>query len=76
MKILKLFIVHHTHTDIGYTDIQTKIFEEHAKFKWTCEMSWMVKNYFKKRPERIFEFIKRIEEGKNVVTLVKKTYQN
>ncbi|MDO9465190.1 MAG: glycoside hydrolase family 38 C-terminal domain-containing protein [bacterium] len=86
--IKKLFVVHHTHTDIGYTDIQTKIMNDHvdfidkvldycketdnypeeSKFKWTCEVSWTVKNYLKKRPERINEFIQRVKEGRIEVT--------
>ena len=86
--IKKVFVVHHTHTDIGYTDIQTKVIEDHvdfidkvldycketdnypeeSKFRWTCEVSWTVKNYFKKRPERINEFIQRVKEGRMEVT--------
>lgn len=86
--IKKIFIVHHTHTDIGYTDIQTEIFNDHvdfldkvldccketdnypedAKFRWTCEVSWTVKNYFEKRPARISEFIKRVKEGRIEIT--------
>ncbi|MCK4307802.1 hypothetical protein KAW50_06230, partial [candidate division WOR-3 bacterium] len=86
--IKKVFIVHHTHTDIGYTDIQTKIFDnqvdfidkvldycketdnypEDSKFRWTCEVSWAVKNYFEKRPERIKEFIQRVKEGRIEIT--------
>lgn len=30
--IEKIFIVHHTHTDIGYTDIQTTVMAHHADF--------------------------------------------
>jgi len=30
--IKKIFLVHHTHTDIGYTDIQTRVFEDHIAF--------------------------------------------
>ena len=87
-RIKKIFIVHHTHTDIGYTDIQTKIFDDHinfidrvldycsqtdkfpedSKFRWTCEVSWTVKNYFEERPERIAEFIRRVKEGRIEVT--------
>lgn len=86
--IEKIFLVHHTHTDIGYTDIQTKVMEDHvdfldevldycketdnyplnSKFKWTCEVSWTVKNYFRKRPERIAEFIQRVKEERIEIT--------
>jgi len=30
--IKKIFLVHHTHTDIGYTDIQENVFRSHLKF--------------------------------------------
>jgi len=30
--IKKIFLVHHTHTDIGYTDIQGNVFRSHLKF--------------------------------------------
>ena len=30
--IKKVFIVHHSHTDIGYTDVQTKILNDHVSF--------------------------------------------
>ena len=86
--IKKIFIVHHTHVDIGYTEPQTAVFENQArfidqvldycrktdgypegsKFKWTCEVSWTVKNYFERRPERIKEFITRVNEGRIEVT--------
>jgi hypothetical protein len=86
--IKKVYVVHHTHTDIGYTDLQAKVFRDHVKFldqaldlcrktdawpvdsrfRWTCEVSWAVKKYFKERPERIREFIRRVKEGRIEVT--------
>lgn len=55
----KLYLVHHTHTDIGYTDRQEKIERQHNQFirqavklgqekdgfKWVCEAFWAVEKY-------------------------------
>lgn len=81
----EIFLVQHTHTDIGYTRPQTEILPEHlryidhaldfcdqtddypdaAKFRWTCETSWSVREYLKSRPkEQIDRLIKRIKEGR------------
>ena len=87
--IKRIYVVHHTHVDIGYTDIQTKLYEDHkkfidsaldycrqtdrypqeSKFRWTCEVSWTVKNYLEKcRPGKVKEFIKRVKEGRIEIT--------
>ncbi|MEZ4943349.1 MAG: glycoside hydrolase family 38 C-terminal domain-containing protein [Saprospiraceae bacterium] len=81
----EIFLVQHTHTDIGYTRPQTEILPEHlryidmaldfcdqtddypddAKFRWTCETSWSVKEYLKSRPkEQINRLLKRIKENR------------
>ncbi|MCM8830010.1 MAG: hypothetical protein NC824_03320, partial [Candidatus Omnitrophica bacterium] len=86
--IKNIFLIHHTHTDIGYTDIQTSVFNDHirfldnvleycdrtdgypeyAKFRWTCEVIWQVEHYFRYRPERIKEFIKRVKQNRIEIT--------
>ena len=65
-----VYLVQHTHTDIGYTKPQTEILTEHlryidyaieyceatadypddAKFRWTCEASWAVREWLRIRP--------------------------
>ncbi|MCB9282710.1 MAG: hypothetical protein H6563_01440 [Lewinellaceae bacterium] len=84
-----IYLVQHTHTDIGYTRPQTEILPEHlryidyaldycdqtdnypddAKFRWTCEASWAVREYLKSRPEaQIERLLSRIKEGRIEVT--------
>ncbi|MCF8372182.1 MAG: hypothetical protein K9H64_11210 [Bacteroidales bacterium] len=81
----EIFLVQHTHTDIGYTRPQTEILPEHlryidhaldfcdqtddlpdaAKFRWTCETSWSVREYLKSRPqEQVDRLLQRIKEGR------------
>jgi alpha-mannosidase len=80
-----IYLVQHTHTDIGYTRPQTEILPEHlryidyaldycdqtdslpddARFRWTCETSWAVREYLKCRPqEQIERLKKRVNEGR------------
>jgi len=84
-----VYMVQHTHTDIGYTRPQTEILPEHlryidyaldfcdqtdhypdnAKFRWTCEASWAVREYLKNRPdEQIERLKKRVDEGRIELT--------
>ena len=84
-----IYLVQHTHTDIGYTRPQTEILAEHlryidyaldycdqtdaypddAKFRWTCETSWAVREYLKSRPAaQIARLKKRVLEGRIEVT--------
>ena len=84
-----VYLVQHTHTDIGYTRAQTEILREHlryidyaldfcdltdnypddAKFRWTCEISWAVREYLKRRPPGQIERLKRrVSEGRIEVT--------
>ncbi len=84
-----LYLVQHTHTDIGYTRPQSTILPEHlrfidlaldlcdqtdsfpddARFRWTCETSWAVKEYLETRPPEQTERLKaRIAEGRIEVT--------
>lgn len=80
-----IYLVQHTHTDIGYTRPQTEILPDHmryidyaldycdltdslpddARFRWTCETTWAVREYLKTRPEKqITRLKKRVEEGR------------
>ncbi len=84
-----VYLVQHTHTDIGYTRPQTEILPEHlryidyaldfcdmtdgypddARFRWTCEVSWTVREYLKRRPAaQIDRLKKRIAEGRIELT--------
>jgi glycosyl hydrolase family 38 len=85
IKEWEIFLVQHTHTDIGYTRPQTEILPEHlryidqaldfcdqtddypeaAKFRWTCETSWSIREYLKSRPQKqIDRLLRRIKEGR------------
>ncbi len=89
VKEWTIYLVEHTHTDIGYTRPQTEILPEHlryidyaldycdqtddypdnAKFRWTCEASWPVREYLKSRPKKQIErLVKRVKEGRIEVT--------
>ncbi len=84
VKKWTVYLVQHTHTDIGYTKPQTEILAEHiryidyaieyceltqnypddAKFRWTCEAAWAVREYLQNRPkEQIEKFLKYIRNG-------------
>ncbi|MHB0937737.1 MAG: glycoside hydrolase family 38 N-terminal domain-containing protein [Armatimonadota bacterium] len=80
----EVFLVHHTHVDIGYTEPQQVLFRKHAQFidraldyitetdeypedaqfRWTCEVSWTVKNFLARYPHRAEEFFRRVREGR------------
>ncbi|MBU1011178.1 MAG: hypothetical protein KKD74_13665 [Bacteroidetes bacterium] len=85
----EIYLVQHTHTDIGYTRPQTEILPEHlryiddaldfcdltdhfpdeAKFRWTCETSWSVREYLRCRPKaQTARLLRRIAEGRIEVT--------
>jgi hypothetical protein len=85
VKPWTIYLVQHTHTDIGYTKPQTEILAEHiryidyaveyceltdhypddAKFRWTCEAAWAVKEYLHNRPKvQVDKFIKYAKEGR------------
>ncbi|MBE0646999.1 MAG: hypothetical protein IH596_04360 [Bacteroidales bacterium] len=80
-----IYLVQHTHTDIGYTRPQTEILPEHlryidyaldfcdqtdsypeeARFRWTCETTWPVREYLKTRPAFQIERLRqRVREGR------------
>ena len=80
-----LFLVQHTHTDLGYTRPQTEILPDHlryidyaldycdltddypdeAKFRWTCEASWPVREWLDAtaRRQQIERLQQRVAEG-------------
>ena len=81
----EIYLVQHTHTDIGYTRPQTEILPEHlrfidhaldycdqtddypdaAKFRWTCETSWSIREYLRSRPqEQVDRLLRRLKEGR------------
>jgi len=84
----EIWLVHHTHVDIGYTEPQDIILRKHAEFVaqaldfctvtdalpagerfcWTCEVSWTVKAFLARYPERAAEFFRRVREGRIEVT--------
>ncbi|MEI6457151.1 MAG: glycoside hydrolase family 38 C-terminal domain-containing protein, partial [bacterium] len=89
VKPQTIYLVQHTHTDIGYTRPQTEILPEHlryidyaldfcdqtdtlpddARFRWTCETSWAVREYLKTRPEEQIERLRRrVREGRIEIT--------
>ncbi|MBK8701943.1 MAG: glycosyl hydrolase family 38 [Saprospiraceae bacterium] len=53
---------------LDYCD-QTDHYPDDAKFRWTCEASWTVREYLKARPQaQIDRLLKRIKEGRIEVT--------
>nr|MCU0780042.1 hypothetical protein [Akkermansiaceae bacterium] len=84
-----VYLVQHTHTDIGYTRPQIEILPEHlryidyaldycdqtdalpddARFRWTCESSWAVREFLNSRPPAQIERLKRrVAEGRIELT--------
>ncbi|QNK59563.1 glycoside hydrolase [Paenibacillus sp. PAMC21692] len=86
MKLKKkwtLCLIHHTHTDIGYTDRQEKIERYHDQyinqvvrlqrektgFKWVCETFWAVEQYLGRAgKEQIEAFEAAVRAGSIEVT--------
>ncbi|MFV0504185.1 MAG: hypothetical protein ACK5LT_09500 [Lachnospirales bacterium] len=62
-KIKNLYVIHHSHTDIGYTDLQERVIDiqkdyigtvlsamknpEYQGFRWNCETLFCVEEFFK-----------------------------
>ncbi|MCC6699730.1 MAG: hypothetical protein IT365_29170 [Candidatus Hydrogenedentes bacterium] len=84
-----IYMVQHTHTDIGYTRPQDELLPDFlryidhaldycdqtedypvdAQFRWTCETSWAVREYLRRRPkEQVDRFLGRVAEGRIEVT--------
>lgn len=81
--IFKIYVIHHSHTDIGYTDMQSviinnhfdyirqaiKIIEKDKSFVWTLENFWQVENFISKASKEEYnKFIECIKSGNIVVT--------
>jgi glycosyl hydrolase family 38 len=61
----KIFLVHHTHMDIGYTDLPLEVMDQQLNhldralslcrqddnFYWTIESAYLVRDYLRNRPE-------------------------
>ena len=48
---------------------QTDDYPDAAKFRWTCETAWSVREYLRSRPqEQIDRLLKRVKEGRIEVT--------
>jgi alpha-mannosidase len=87
-RVREIWLVHHTHVDIGYTEPQDAVLRKQAeflaqvldfctatdsrpageRFVWTCEVSWTVKAFLARFPERAAEFFRRVREGRIEVT--------
>jgi len=84
-----VYLVQHTHTDIGYTRPQDELlpaflryidyaldycdltddYPEDARFRWTCEAAWAVREYLRRRPpEQIERLRQRVAEGRIEIT--------
>lgn len=66
-SIKTVYVVHHSHTDIGYTDLQERVIDnqvdyihtvlslmkkpENADFRWNCETLFCVEEFFKEATE-------------------------
>ena len=66
-RIRTVYVVHHSHTDIGYTDLQERVIEtqadyirtvvsmmqekENALFRWNCETLFCVEAFFREASE-------------------------
>ena len=62
-KIKTVYVIHHSHTDIGYTDLQERVIDtqadyirtvldimakpENTEFRWNCETLFCVEEFFK-----------------------------
>lgn len=84
MGKMKILLIQHSHTDIGYTDRQEKIEWHHIKyiercidilnsgrtdFKWTCESYWCVEKFLANADEKYKkDFLKYVKSGNIAVS--------
>lgn len=74
-----IYLIHHTHTDIGYTELQGRItdrqvdfirqalrfVEEDDRFCWTCETFWAVEQFLKvAAPDEEHRFVEAVRAGR------------
>jgi alpha-mannosidase len=73
-----LFLAPASHTDIGYTTIQPHVAEVHSRnidialeacksttsFKWNIEVSWHLRDFMKKRKEKMNDLTRFMKEGR------------
>lgn len=71
--IKKIYLTHHTHMDIGYTDLPEEVMNQQRTFldravrecrrspqyRWTIESAHLLKDYLEHRPQRAVEDIFR-----------------
>ncbi|MHC5012201.1 MAG: glycoside hydrolase family 38 N-terminal domain-containing protein, partial [Planctomycetota bacterium] len=73
-----LYLIHHSHTDVGYTDTQPAIERRHAAFlrqaveiaerrpafRWVCETFWPVERFLARAaPEDVIRFAAKLQDG-------------
>lgn len=78
MKKMTVYVIHHSHTDVGYTDTQEKMKAHHVgfirevlaliqkepRFKWNCESFWCVEQFLKEAtPEEKELFVRFVRSG-------------
>lgn len=78
MKPFTLYLLHSSHTDVGYTDTQEKMKAHHIafirealelirqepRFKWNCESYWCVEQFLKEAsPEETQAFVQAVHSG-------------
>lgn len=75
---MTIYVIHHSHTDVGFTDTQEKIqfyhvgfirevlsfIEKHPGFKWNCESYWCVQKFLEEATEEEKDkFVKFVQSG-------------
>lgn len=78
MEKMRIYVIHHSHTDVGYTDTQEKMKAHHIgfikevvgligqnpRFKWNCESYWAVQCFLKEATEEEKSaFVKHVKSG-------------